>query len=215
MGEETVVTDIIPISTIRSAIQDPVKRRYDEVYIEAPRKAIELDYAPVIKDEEHSFRITIGSTELNEEDYELDEVSGLVIFNEVNESGLFTALYYNAQLTDNELNECLHQAINQHIPDSDLEEIPESQNPFISWLATAKAFYMLSSKWATEVRIRTDDLDMHEQQVASRYFELGQRMEDKYNEASAGIIDVSTLTRRDVDTGIMYPDPAEVYDNEA
>jgi len=209
MGEKTAV-DVIPVSLIRSLIQD--RPQFDTILFttDGVKKLFELDNFPVIEDEEYPVYLAVNEQEITE-GYTIQHGAGVLKFTEPPEYGNGSISHYYAQLTDQEIEDALNAGLLRHDPSATWDEFPEEYSPFVQWLAMASCYYMLASKWATYARLKVETVETHDQQVAGRYFDLARRMEDRYMDASAGIIQVADITRRDVRTGMLVPIAEEFY----
>jgi hypothetical protein len=67
------------------------------------------------------------------------------------------------------------------------------------------AAFVGSIKWATEPNVSVENVSISDGKIGTNYLELGRQMLRNYEGASAGIIDVRTVTRRDVYTGLLVP----------
>ncbi len=208
---------VISLDSFREVIQDKPKRVMEKIPVSGDDIFIQLNNTPIYNEDD-----LILTDDDGEVDYEsLDKESGLIEFASAPEYGIITAVYYTVQLSDSVLVSCLTNALTAHAPgikweDFFEEEDTETDNfkeiPFITLLAASSACFILSSKWATKVRVRTDDLTVNEDQVAGRYLELGRWYKDMYKDSSSGMIDVQTLTRRALETGELVPLPEDWYD---
>ena len=201
--------EVIGYSLIRSLIQDKPKYCSETIISDGVTKTFALENTPILYSDNYSATFTQGENELDE--FSLDCDSGALTFSEPPESGVFEAKYYTAQITDIEIEEALSMALARHDPIATWEDFPPAYAPFVQWLAAASLFYTLAARWATKVRVKVETTEVHEHQVAGRYFELARKMEERYYEASAGIINVEEVTRRDAYTGLLVPLTEEFY----
>ena len=207
--------DVISISTFRSLLQDKARLTVDTFMPDGQTVLFELLNSPVLMGEDYSVTLFIDNIPVSEDSYTIIYDSGVILFNSPPVEGVGTIVYYTAQLTDSEIIEILDYALIRHDPTATWEEFPPEYAPYIHWLALSSAYYMLASRWATITRLKVETVETHDHQVAGRYFELGRRMEERYQEASAGIINVKELTRRDNYTGFLVPLTEEFYNEQS
>lgn len=202
--------DVIPKSVIRGLLQDKPMFHEEVIPVDNTVTGYQLANYPVLKGEDYPVTVTFSKGQ-PEIEYTIHYESGFIVFSTPPITGFITVSYYYAQLADSELEAALNSALLRHDPVATWDEFPPEYAPFIQWLAASSGFYMLASRWATKMRLRVETVDTHDHQVAGRYFDLGRRMGDMYNEASAGIIQVHEVTRRDVRTGLLVPISEEFY----
>lgn len=198
--------DVIPFSLFRQFIQDSPQEGFDTLLTDGVTKSFQLSDFPVIVGTDTPFSLSltdISPDELGE--YKLTEESGRIRFTTSPPVGVMEVEYFYAQLGDKELELCLNNALMQHSPTMTWDTFDTTQTPYVMWLAASNAYYMLASRWATQARMKVETVEIHSQEIASRYFALAQQMSKQYHDASAGIIEVGTLTRRDSYTGLLVP----------
>ncbi len=209
MGE-LQAADVIPVNLIRSLIQDRPKADTFLFTTDGQRRIFNVDNFPVIQNSANPFTLEINYQEITT-GYTLYHDSGVIHFTNPPEYGEGTVHYYYAQLLDTEIIEALDAALLRHDPSVSWDNFPAEYSPYIQWLAGASCYYMLASRWATMMRLKVETVETHDHQVSGRYFDLARRMEDRYYEACAGIIQVAEVTRRDVRTGLLVPIAEEFY----
>lgn len=196
------------ITDIRQLIQDLPQEALDVFVTDGETRVFQLLEYPVLKDSTE----LILNNNIVEDGFILGLKNGRLTFFEPPETGNLLVKYEYAQLSNEEIALCVSNAVVRHDESTSLDNIPTNYIPYIQLLAASSAFYMLASKWAIKYRTKVETIEEHEHQVGNKYFELGKRMEESYNLASAGIIDVKTVTRRDVRTGRLTALPEDVYD---
>jgi hypothetical protein len=211
--------DVIPISIFRQVIQDTPKDNYQVILTDGENKVFQLENFPVITDLATTplYPFSIELTDITPDElgeYKLSQSSGLLRFTTAPPVGTMEVNYFSAQITDEEISYYLNNALIQHDHLATWDTFPADYSPYVIWLAAASCFYSLASKWAIETRIRVETVEIHNADIAAMYYKLARRMEDRYNDACAGIITVSTLTRRDTFTNMLIPFPEDVFNND-
>lgn len=210
--------DVIPFSLFRQMIQDNPKDNNELLLTDGETKVFQLSEFPILFDaadpDKYPFTIKLNTVDTNNTQlgtYVLNCGSGKLRFETSPPVGSLEIDYLSTQLTDAEIEMCLNNALTRHDNTATWNAFPPEYAPYVMWLAAASAFYMLAAKWATEVRIKVETVEIHNNRVGGSYFDLGKRMEDRYEQACAGVIQVNTLTRRDVATNLLIPLPEDVY----
>lgn len=196
------VNDIIPFSLFRGMIQDKPKICNDIFTTDGNTTIFQLNNYPVLIEPEIIINHSSGDIEVQDINYNFGRLN---FTSNPPPYGVLEIIYPYAQLSDEEINYCLNNALIQHDHTATWDNFPSEYSPYVCWLAAATAYYMLASKWATSIHIKVETVDSREDSVAIRYFNLAKQMEDRYKQASAGTIDVRTVTRRDVGTGLLIP----------
>lgn len=194
-------SSVIPFDLFRAIIQDKPKRAIESFATNGATKVFQLDNYPVL----NTKPITISKP-----DYTLDAESGQLIYSTPPSNGTLEADYYHAQLSDAEIELCLNNALSIHASGYTWDSIPQEELTPVQVLAASSALYMLAAKWATAIHIKVDGVETYENGVATQYFQLAKQMEQSYNSGNFALIDVRTVTRRDVLTGVKI----EVMDGD-
>jgi hypothetical protein len=208
--------DVIPFNIFRQVIQDVPQENIESIATDGITKVFQLANYPLIispvdpvtgEEGDYPFSLTLSDfdPQLGIGEYITTRSSGRVKFTEAPPPGVMEVSYFAAQLSDKEIEMCLNNALLQHDNTVTWDTFPGEYAPYVIWLAAASAFYMLAAKWATEVRMKVETVEIHNNKVSSTFFELARQMERRYKDASAGTIQVSTLTRRDPLTGLLIP----------
>jgi len=209
-GNGKTAGDVIPIKLMRGILQDKPVFAEDIITIDGVRSRYQLENSPIMSDEE-TFPVTVKIEGIAVPEYTVNYDDGIIKFDEPPDEGEGQVNYYHAQLSDKEIESMLDYALLVHDPEATWDDFPPEYAPYVQWLAAASGLYMLSTRWATKMRLRVETVETHDHQVAGRYFDLARRMEQRYNDANAGLIKVAEFTRRDVQTGILVPFTEDFY----
>lgn len=201
-------SDVISLSQLRNLIQDNPKPETDFIEGNGNQTIFPLTHNNISKD--YPPKVTIDSIEKDDTEYTMYwDIGEIEFYNAPYGNGRIN--YKFTQLSNEALETCLDNALNEHDPSCSWGTVPPEYLGFIKILAASKAYFMLASRWATRTRVVVEDTEIDEDKIAKRYFELGDKMLQQYKDANAGVIDVETVTRRNLETGKLIQKPEDVY----
>ena len=230
--------DVIPFKQFRKFINDKPEQKFETIIGDGSDRIFDLMEQPILEptnDNDYKFDVEFDEIEVlsykeyenleeDEEEnggeiyvYEVDFNSGLLIFeNPIPEEVKGVVNYYRAELTDNDIEEALNQALRRHDPDMTWENFPRKYYGDIQLLAGSICFYMLASESVQSMNVQVESVEVSGSSVSKRYFNMAQRLEDEYKDGSSGNanIEMIPVTRRSLETGVLVRQYEDIEEEE-